>query len=222
MPQPTSPSTVAQPGRRSLLKRLSGVLAGSVLAGPLQALLGRTTPAAAGTLTSNNPFLGEIILAGFNFAPRNYARCDGQLLRISQNTALFSLLGTTYGGDGRTTFALPNLNGCVPIGTGQGPGLSDRFLGETGGTATVTLIDAEIPAHSHTLELTYSTALGTTGSPAGAFLASNASGLPQYAASSAGTMATGTTGAAQPHNNLQPYQTIAYYIALAGIFPPRS
>lgn len=222
MSQPTSPSSVAQPGRRRLLQRLSGVLAGSFLAGPLQALLGRATPATAGTLTSNAPFLGEIILAGFNFAPYGYARCDGQLLPISQNTALFSLLGTTYGGNGHSNFALPNLNGCVPIGAGQGPGLTDRFLGETGGSATVALIDAEMPVHSHTLELTYSTALGTTGSPAGAFLASNGSGLPQYASSGTGSTAAAAIGTAQSHNNLQPYQTIAYYIALQGTYPPRS
>jgi microcystin-dependent protein len=221
MSTPTSPAAVAQPARRSLLKRLSGLLAGSVLAGPLQALFGRATPAAAGTLTSNDPFVGEIILAGFNFAPRGYARCDGQLLPISQNTALFSLLGTYYGGNGVSTFALPDLNGRVPIGAGQGPGLSLRELGETGGAENVTLLASEIPFHSHTLELTYSTALGTTGAPGGAFLASNASGLPQYSTSSAGATGAFATGDAQPHNNLQPYQTLAYYIALQGVFPPR-
>nr|WP_243651195.1 tail fiber protein [Hymenobacter gummosus] len=166
--------------------------------------------------------MAEIILAGFNFPPSGYARCDGQLMAISQNTALFSLLGTTYGGDGRTTFALPNLNGRVPIGRGQGPGLTDRELGAEGGSTAVELQASEMPTHSHVLELTYSTALGTTGSPAGAFLASNASGLPQYHSSSAGNMATGATGDAQPHNNLQPYNTLAYYIALQGIFPQRS
>jgi microcystin-dependent protein len=205
-----------------LLKRLSGLLAGSFLAGPLQALLGRSTPAQAGTHTSNLPYVGEIILAGFNFPPTGYARCDGQLLPISQNTALFSLLGTYYGGDGRSTFALPDLNGRVPIGMGQGQGLTERFLGESGGEEAVTLLLSEIPAHTHSLELTYSTALGTTGSPANAFLASNASGLPQYAASSAGYTASAATGTPLPHNNLQPYQTLAYYIALQGVFPPRS
>ena len=218
------PSTYAaevQPARRSLLKRITGVVAGSFLAGPLQALLGRATPAAAGTLTSGDPFVGEIILAAFNFAPRNYARCDGQLLPISQNTALFSLLGTTYGGNGQSNFALPNLNGCVPIGAGQGPGLSNRGLGETGGSAAVALLAAEMPGHSHTVGLTYSTAQGTTGSPANAFLASNGSGLPQYAASNAGYMASGAVADPAAHNNEQPYQVLAFYIALAGIFPSR-
>jgi microcystin-dependent protein len=221
MSQPTVPTSSAQPTRRSLLKRLTGVVAGSFLAGPLQALLGRATPAAAGTLSSGDPFVGEIILAAFNFAPLGYARCDGQLLSISQNTALFSLLGTTYGGDGRSTFALPDLNGRVPIGAGQGPGLTNRPLGETDGTATVELLEAEMPAHTHSLELTYSTAQGTTGSPANAFLASNGSGLPQYAATSTGVMASSSLGAGEPHPNEQPYLVIAFYIATQGVFPPR-
>jgi microcystin-dependent protein len=207
--------------RRSLLKRLSGVVAGSFLAGPLQALFGRATPAVAGTLTSGDPFVGEIILAAFNFAPYGYARCDGQLLPIAQNTALFSLLGTYYGGDGRSTFALPDLNGRVPIGAGQGPGLTNRLLGETGGSATVTLLPSELPVHTHSVALTYSTALGTTGSPANAFLASNGSGLPQYAATGTGSMASGGVSDPQAHNNEQPYQVLAFYIALQGVFPPR-
>ncbi len=221
MSQLTAPLNSAPPTRRSLLKRLTGVVAGSFLAGPLQALLGRATPATAGTLSSNDPFVGEIILAGFDFAPRGYARCDGQLLLISQNTALFSLLGTTYGGDGRSTFALPDLNGRVPIGTGQGPGLTNRDLGESGGGATVALQESEMPAHTHSLELTYSTAQGTVGSPANAFLASNGSGLPQYAATGTGTSLSGGYAAGAPHNNEQPYLAIGYYIALQGIFPPR-
>ena len=221
MVSPSSFAAKVQPARRSLLKRMTGVVAGSFLAGPLQALLGRATPAAAGTLTSNSPFVGEIILAAFNFAPRGYARCDGQLLPISQNTALFSLLGTTYGGDGKSTFALPSLNGCVPIGAGRGPGLSLRDLGETGGSATVALLASEMPAHSHTVALTYSTAQGTTGSPANAFLASNGSGLPQYAASNTDYLFSGITSQAADHNNEQPYQVLAFYIALQGTFPPR-
>jgi len=221
MPQPPAPLRSAPPTRRSLLKRLTGVVASSFLAGPLQALLGRATPAAADTLSSGNPFVGEIILAGFNYAPLGYARCDGQLLPISQNTALFSLLGTTYGGDGKSTFALPDLNGRVPIGAGQGPGLSLRDLGESGGAATVALQESEMPVHTHSLELTYSTALGTTGSPANAFLASNGSGLPQYAATGTGLTASGSLGAGAPHSNEQPYLAIAFYIALQGTFPPR-
>ncbi|SDY20641.1 phage tail protein [Hymenobacter psychrophilus] len=210
------------PVRRSLLKRLSGLVAGSFLAGPLQALLGRATPAAAGTLTGgSDPFVAEIVMFPFNFVPKGYARCNGQLLPISQNTALFALLGTIYGGDGRSTFALPNLNGRVAIGAGQGPGLSLYDLGQTGGSATTTLNETELPVHQHTLALTYSSELGTLGSPEGAYLASNGSGEPQYEASGAGYMATGTIGNAEPHNNMQPYLGLSYCIALQGVFPPR-
>lgn len=216
-------SSPSQPARRSLLKRLSGVVAGSFLAGPLQALLGRTTPAAAGTLTrGDGVFLAEIIMVPFNFVPKGYARCDGQVLPISQNTALFSLLGTYYGGNGQSTFALPNLNGRVAIGAGQGPGLSNYELGESGGSATTTLLDTELPAHTHTLALTYSTALGTVGSPANAYLASNGSGEPQYEATGTGVMANTSSGSAAPHNNMQPYLGMVYCIALQGVFPARS
>jgi microcystin-dependent protein len=228
-----TPPVPPQPARRSLLKRLSAVVAGSFLASPVQALLGRrllakaAAPALvaspAGTSSSaGNPFVGEIIIAAFNFAPRNYARCDGQLMAISQNTALFSLLGTYYGGDGRSTFALPNLNGCVALGAGQGPGLSLYDLGQTGGSAAVTLLPTEMPAHTHSVALSYSQALGNTASPENAYLASNGTGRPQYAATNTAYMASGATGSALPHNNMQPYQVLAYYIAVRGVFPPRS
>ncbi|AHJ99806.1 phage tail protein [Hymenobacter swuensis] len=218
----TTPVGPTQPARRSLLKRLSGLVAGSFLAGPLQALLGRATPAAAGTLSGGDGvFVAEIITVPFNFAPKGYARCDGQLLPIFQNTALFSLLGTTYGGDGKSTFALPNLNGRVAVGAGQGQGLSLYDLGQTGGGETVELLGSELPAHSHTLDLTYSTELGTLASPENAYLASNGSGRAQYEATGTGSTASVFTGQAQPHNNLQPYLTLTFCIALQGIFPPR-
>ncbi|RSK46778.1 phage tail protein [Hymenobacter perfusus] len=184
--------------------------------------MGRATPAAAGTLSGGDGvFVAEIITVPFNFVPRGYARCDGQLLPISQNTALFSLLGTMYGGDGKSTFALPNLNGCVAVGAGQGQGLSLYDLGQTGGSATVTVLESELPAHSHLLDLTYSTELGTLSSPDNAYLASNGSGRAQYEATGTGYMASGAIGGALPHNNLQPYLTLTYCIALQGIFPPR-
>jgi microcystin-dependent protein len=225
------PPTALQPARRSLLKRLGAVVAGSFLASPVQALLGRramaraTAPAVtpAGTSSSaGRPFVGEIIIVAFNFAPNGYARCDGQLLSISQNMTLFSLLGTTYGGDGRTTFALPNLNGRVPLGAGQGPGLSYYDLGQTGGLAEVTLQPTEIPAHTHSVALTYSRDLGTTASPENAYLASNGAGRPQYAPTNTASMGSLASGAALPHNNMQPYLTFGFYIALQGTFPPRS
>lgn len=131
------------------------------------------------------------------------------------------MLGTTYGGDGKSTFALPNLNGRVAVGAGQGPGLNNYDLGEQGGTDTVTLAASQLPAHQHTLALTYSTELGTTGSPENAYLASNGSGEPQYEASGAGFMASGTVGAAAAHNNQQPYLTLQYRIALQGVFHQR-
>ncbi|WBA43883.1 tail fiber protein [Hymenobacter canadensis] len=157
----------------------------------------------------------------FNFTPRGWAPCNGQLLSLSQNTALFSLLGTNYGGDGRSNFALPNLNGRVAIGAGQGQGLSLYDLGQQGGSSSVTLTTAEMPAHQHTLDLTYSTELGTTDLPANTYLASNGSGEPQYAPTGTGSTGNGATGTALPHNNLQPYLAVNYCIALQGGVPPR-
>lgn len=211
-----------EPARRRLLKRLSGLVTGSFLAGPLQALLGRSSSVAAAPLTSGQvPYIGEIILAGFNFAPTGYAPCDGRLLPIVQNTALFSILGNTYGGDGLSTFALPDLRGRVPIHAGQGNGLSSYNLGQIAGTESVTLSSAEVPAHTHAVP--YSPELGTQSSPANAYPASNAAGQPQYGPAGTGTMQpTASAGDGQAHNNMQPYLAIGYYIALAGVFPPRS
>ncbi len=170
-----------------------------------------------------DPFVAEIRMFGFNFAPRGWATCDGQILPLSQNTALFSLLGTTYGGDGRTSFALPNLQSAFAIGPGQGPGLSPRFLGESGGVASVTLLTAEIPPHTHGL---LSTASPTSGSPTGTSLAPTANGSSAYRIPGAmATMAPDallSSGGSQPHENRQPYQSLLFCIALQGVFPPRS
>ncbi len=169
-----------------------------------------------------DPFLAEIRIFGFNFAPTGWAYCDGQLLPISQNTALFSLLGTTYGGDGRSTFSLPDLMGRAPMHPEQGPGLSLHDLGETGGAETVSLLISEIPAHSHTLGV-------ATGNPA----ESNAPAgqVPSTTnravySPTAGTgfmaqQALSVSGASLPHNNMQPYLTMNFCIAMQGIFPPR-
>lgn len=175
----------------------------------------------------SDQFVGEIRAVGFNFAPVGWALCNGQLLPISQNTALFSLLGTQFGGDGRSTFALPNLQGLAPMNQGNGSGLTSRVMGETGGETAVTLFVAEIPAHSHTPVAaaasnagipTPNISFGNGGrgrSPAYAppGLASN---LVQMNAS-----AVGLTGGGQPHNNLPPYLTVCFIIAMQGIFPPR-
>lgn len=172
-----------------------------------------------------DPFVAEIRIFGFNFAPRGWAFCNGQLLPISQNTALFSLLGTTYGGDGKSTFALPDLQGATPMGSGQGPGLSDRFLGEQSGSQNVTLLQSEMPAHSHQL--------GAQNVPLGGVVSANGNtlnragggGTPYGSANlTLANMAPQTlsiTGGSQPHNNLQPYLTMNFCIAMQGIFPPR-
>jgi microcystin-dependent protein len=170
-----------------------------------------------------DPFVAEIRIFPFNFAPRGWAFCDGQLLPISQNTALFSLLGTNYGGNGESTFGLPNLQGRVPLAPGQGPGLSLRDLGETGGAESITLLTSEVPAHSHTPQSTAE--VGLTNAPGDAYLARPLGrGSNLYSNSSAGSTSmqpTGAVGGNQPHNNMQPYLTLSFCIALQGIFPPR-
>ena len=171
----------------------------------------------------SDPFVAEIRAFGFNFPPRGWAWCVGQILPISQNTALFSLLGTTYGGDGRSTFALPNLMGSVPMHPGHGPGLSPRVLGESGGSDTVTLLESEIPSHGHLVR----------GSSAEADLRVVAPGRvlavpedPAYAAAAVPQVQLAQetltpAGGDQPHNNLMPYLTFYFCIALQGVFPPR-
>jgi microcystin-dependent protein len=168
-----------------------------------------------------DPFVAEIRIFPFSFAPKGWARCDGQLLPISQNTALFSLLGTTYGGDGKSTFALPNLQGRAPMHPGQGPGLSPHALGEAGGSATVTLAVSEIPAHSHAVSMSVRPA--DTQNPGGLGLGT---GKKMYVApENLGAMAPETlapAGGGAPHDNLMPYLTFSFCIALQGVFPPRS
>lgn len=170
-----------------------------------------------------DPFVAEIRIFPFNFAPRGWAWCDGQLLPLSQNTALFSLLGTTYGGNGKSNFALPDLQGRAAMQPGQGPGLSLHDLGETGGSETVTLLESEIPAHSHAVQA--SQADGLERSPAGQQFATGI-GISNYAAPGTNTMlnpnALAPAGGDQPHNNMMPYLTFYFCIALQGVFPPRT
>jgi microcystin-dependent protein len=168
-----------------------------------------------------DPFVAEIRMFAGNFAPTGWALCNGQLLPISQNTALFSLLGTIYGGDGRTTFALPNLQGKAPMHYGQGPGLSPHFLGETGGEESVTLQSSQMPVHTHLPVAAGSAA--TTGTPSeNVRLAQTAVGTNIYGPA-ADLQSLGTpAGGGQPHNNMQPYLALNFIIALQGIFPPRS
>lgn len=170
-----------------------------------------------------DPFVAEIRIFPFNFAPKGWAFCDGQLLPLSQNTALFSLLGTTYGGDGKSNFALPDLRGSVPMHPGQGPGLSLHDLGEKSGSETVTLLQSEIPSHSHAMNA-QNVPLGGIQAPAGASFNRPASGNQFSPAGSTVAMAPATlapAGGDQPHNNMQPYLTLNFCIALQGVFPPR-
>jgi microcystin-dependent protein len=174
-----------------------------------------------------DPFVAEIRIFPFNFAPKGWAFCDGQILPLSQNTALFSLLGTTYGGDGKSNFALPDMQGNVPMHPGQGPGLSLHDLGETGGSDTVTLLESEIPSHSHTMMCLPAPANRTP--PGGNSMAREAGTTgPYLPASPAPTLVTMSdnavtpAGGDQPHNNLQPYLTLNFCIALQGVYPPRT
>jgi microcystin-dependent protein len=195
-------------------------------------------------------FVGQITLGAWNFAPRGGAFCQGQLLAIDQNNALFALLGTTYGGDGQVTFALPDLQGRLAVGQGQGPGLSNYVLGQEGGVENVTLTAGQLPLHTHpgtftsTSTLNAATVKGTDATPQASpqsMLARSVDGATPIAAQPrvyapasstpvvplaglnvAGTVVTGNTGGSQPHTNMQPYLALNYVMALEGIFPSRN
>jgi microcystin-dependent protein len=170
------------------------------------------------------PYLGQITLVAFNFAPVGWALCNGQLLQIAENDALFALIGTTYGGDGQTTFALPNLQSRIPIHQGQGIGTSNYVLGQNSGSENVSLTVAQIPNHGHTAQCL--SASSNSQSPVGAIWGLAATDKAyQSAEVGAGTMAAGAIGPAggnQPHPNLMPYQALNYIIALEGVFPSQS
>ena len=187
-----------------------------------------------------DPFVGQILFFPFNFPPKGYAFCQGQLLPIQQNTALFSLLGTYYGGNGVTNFALPNLQGKVPLGFGQGAGLTDHSLGQVGGSEIVTLTTPQIPAHSHAVSASSATVAckngaGNQQTPVGNVPATESAGVTATYGSAppndvmrtgnialSGTAATAANAGGQPHENRQPFLTINYCIALQGVYPPRS
>jgi microcystin-dependent protein len=174
-----------------------------------------------------DPFVAEIRIFPFNFAPKGWAFCDGQILPLSQNTALFSLLGTTYGGDGKSNFALPNMQGNVPMHPGQGPGLSLHDLGETGGSDAVSLLESEIPSHSHTMmslpapanrTAPIANAIARVQGTAGPYVPAS----PAPAPANMSDNAVAPAGGDQPHNNLQPYLALNFCIALQGVYPPRT
>ena len=199
--------------RRGFLKRLFAIAGGGAA---LAALAPKEAEA------SVDPFLGEIMLFAGNYAPRGWAECNGQLLPINQNQALFSILGTTYGGNGQTTFALPDFRGRAPIHVGQGPGLTDRVLGESGGVESHVLTVAEMPAHSHPAFARSTN--GTSANPSGLFPARDPAGTPHYGPDADALLAPGAIGPAgadQPHDNMQPYLTIMFCICLQGVFPTR-
>jgi microcystin-dependent protein len=172
----------------------------------------------------SEPFIAEIRIFPFQFTPLGWAKCNGQLLPISQNTALFSLLGTFYGGDGKSTFALPDLQGRSPVDQGQGAGLSDRFIGEQGGVSSVTLLQSEMPIHNHTLRAAPDP--GDLAAPdASRSLARSQPSIYKQPAAALAPMspnAVGVSGGDLPHNNMMPYLVLNFCIALQGIFPPRS
>jgi microcystin-dependent protein len=173
----------------------------------------------------SEPFIAEIRMFGGNFAPRGWAFCNGQLLSIAQNTALFSILGTTYGGDGRTTFGLPDLRSRVPMHWGQGPGLSNRVLGEQGGVEAVALTAQQMPAHTHAANA--SSGKGNTNSPIGKVWSKDAGVQSATYTGNApdGAMAAnaiGNAGGSQPHENVPPFLAVSFIIALQGIYPSRN
>lgn len=178
-----------------------------------------------------DPYVGEIRMVGFNFAPTGWALCAGQLLPISQNQALFALLGTTFGGNGQTTFGLPDLRSRVPINQGQGTGLSNYVMGETGGSENVNLTQAQMPSHNHLINV--NNANGTASDPTGGIPAKGYTGdgrnptlIPNYTTANAtgqfAPNAVTQTGGSQPHQNIQPYLCVNFIIALVGVFPSRS
>ncbi len=220
----------SQEDRRHFFKKFLGVLGGAALfSGFGKAFAQKKDPP---TTLFSDPFIGSIVMFGGNFAPRGWAFCDGQLLPVSENPALFSLLGTNYGGDGRTTFGLPDLRGRVPIhdGGGTGPGLSSYHLGQKGGTETTTLTVNQIPSHTHSAAGTVQAHTGrpNSDSPAGNVLSSSAeliysSQVPDTVMSANNVNVTvGNTGGSQSHDNRQPFQAINFIIALVGIYPSRS
>jgi len=213
--------------RRGFIKGITRLIGGTTLLAASTNLITATEIKAASyrksVLAEGTPYLGSICMVAFNFAPNGWALCNGQLLPISEYDTLFTLIGTTYGGDGQTTFALPDLRGRVPIHKGQGPGLPSYSLGESGGQESVTLTLNQIPQHNHAL--TVSTNGGSNDNPVGNYMASNSEGIKHYsntAGSNANGSSVGNIGGNQPHNNMSPFLCVNFIIALEGLYPPQN
>ena len=208
-------TTLPAHSRRRFLARLAAISAGLLV--PWRARIA----AAPQQGNAAEGYLGEIMLFGGDFAPRGWAFCNGQLLSIQQNIGLFSLLGTTYGGNGQTTFALPNLQGRVALHRGQGPGLSPRTIGETGGELAHSLLMNEMPTHTHTVRV--SSGAGTAVAPSNTVIhARNAAQIPQWGTTIDTALAAGamtSAGSSQPHLNVQPYLGLNYVISIVGQYP---
>jgi microcystin-dependent protein len=211
--------------RRGFISKLGALIAGATSLGFLGSLFPSNSAKAKtkNALLGSEDYLGSIGMVAFTFAPRGTALCNGQVLSIAQNTALFSLLGTTFGGNGTTNFNLPDLRSRVIIGAGQGNGLSSYVLGQEGGTEAVTLTVNQIPSHNHALNV--NTGIGTSDTPSGNYLAENNEGIKQFTTSANGaanSSSIGNSGSSQPFTIVQPYLALNYVIVLEGIFPSRN
>ncbi len=209
--------------RRGFLKGITKWIGGTTLLAATGNLIFSKETKADSVLAEAQPYIGSICMVGFNFAPVGWALCDGSLLPISENDTLFALIGTTYGGDGQNTFALPDLRGRVPIHQGTRPGGATYVIGQAAGQESVTLLSNQMPVHNHSLAVNSSG--GTSDNPAGNYMASNSEGIKQYSNSAgfnANTASIGNVGGSQPHNNMPPYLCVNFIIALFGIFPSRN
>lgn len=211
--------------RRNFLRELTKFAGGTAfLAAAANIFIPSKIKADTKAVNGSDPFVGEIMKFGGNFAPRGWATCEGQLLSISGNDALFSLIGTIYGGNGETNFALPDLRGRVPVHPGSGPGLTPISVGEKGGAENVTLTTNQLPQHSHALYV--NDGGGNSANPDGNFIASNSEGVKHYSSSASLNANSGSisnfTGGGQSHTNMQPFLGIYYCIALFGIYPSRT
>ncbi len=225
MEKSNTKQTTIKTERRSFMRSLLGIVAGSTVLGSLSKTFAKAPAQPKEKIITKrlglDPFIGEIAIVPYSMGvPDGWLACSGQSLLISSYSALYALIGVTYGGNGTTTFNLPDLRGRVPIGVGQGTGLSNYNLGNTGGVETVTLTTNQIPSHSHTLNALSS--IGTSDTPGGNFVAKNSEGVKQFGSStdtSLGASTISNTGGGQSHTNMQPYLALRYIIAVQGIFP---